>query len=159
MVDIVNELRQESEKIVAAEPVLESFEDALIGDLMLERCQLYWYSGKRIPEYFDSYNYPNNLDKWVEHARVMRTIGLMNNSIQKNLLKCGLDDISTPFIYRVDEQYTRLKNKSTKVVKRFFDFNDGKKGWCSRNYGETKADVNYHACRRVLVERGEFKED
>lgn len=150
------ELNKKAQKIVANDVVTEDYSDSLVGELMWERFHLAVYSGRKIPQYLNENEYyRHSLDDWVDHHRAMWTIRLIGEATEENLHKYGLEHLSTPFIYTVDNQYARLKEKTTEVVQRFKGFNESKmkKSFCSKVFGETKADANYHACRRVLVER------
>lgn len=148
-------LKEEAEEIVQSEPIPETaYEEWGVSDLSRVGCNLYWYSGKRIPEYFYEIDYcEHSLEDWIEHARMKKDLRLIKEAEEKNLAKYGLE-ITIPHIGKIDAQYKRLKEKSTPVVQRFLSFNEEKKeDLCGRIFGGSKKEINSRACRRVLVER------
>jgi hypothetical protein len=54
------------------------------------------------------------------------------------------------FVFKVDNMYTRLKDKPKVVVERFKQYNNNKRRLCSKLFKITNADANVLACEAAL---------
>ena len=154
------ELQAKAKRIVDVEEFFENYDESGVGDLMFRGFELRGKSRHIIPDYIESWYYDrHDLDDWYQYEKLRKKAELVDVALNGNLAKYGMSDFSTPFIYKVDDQYKKLKDKPVELVKRFFNLNKLKrdKSFCSKFFGTTKADVNYHACRRVLVENGKLE--
>ena len=121
--EVVFAMRERARDIVKAEPEpAKEYDNMTVTDLWRTSGGL---RRKIISYYFDPSDHlrEHKLDDWIEHFRAEKITVLMDEAIQTNLAKYGIEQIDFPFIYKVDEQYARLIDKSTDVVKRFQDFN------------------------------------
>lgn len=151
-------LKEKAQQIVDSEAfIIGDYSEMGYTSLRSEGHNLYWYSEKRIPEYLDKQDYANHsLEDWVEHARMLRTINLLEEAKSQNLAKYGFK-ISPFFIGKIDQQYARLKEKSTPVIKRFLELNENnEEGIYGRLFRGSNKEINLSACRRVLIERGKI---
>ncbi|MFH1451758.1 MAG: hypothetical protein ABIF88_01135 [archaeon] len=150
-------LSEEAKEIVYGESSNEDYSKEKVGDLMNERFHCSMSASRLIPEYFRTEDYyQHGLKDWIKYHRFRKRQSEISETMDENLGKYGMGDFSTPSIYKIDDQYVRLREKPLKVVKRFHDFNRTKlrTGLWDRLLGGGKAEINCRASRRVLVEAG-----
>jgi len=158
-------LQAKAKKMVEKEPITENYDGCGVGELMRREYQLRSKSRAIIPGYVLTHSYDRiSFDEWYRYERFVKKENIVNKVIKENFRKYGMSDFSSspssPFFYKVDSQYKRLKKKPTLLVERFFRYNKNKReiSLCSRFFGGIKVDANYFACHRVLLERGKLKE-
>lgn len=148
-------LRERARNIVENEPTPEhDYANAGFTELRNQATQLFWYSGKRIPQYLDSSDYnKHNLEDWITDARMRRDLEQLSLAKEEILEKYELE-FDVHYVRDVDQRYKELQDKPVEVVKRFQQYNQSAtKTLCEKLFDDSRQrKANNHAITRTLNE-------